>query len=71
MLGTNPIAIAFPGTDEPPVVIDLPTSGAAYGKIEIASCERRSIPAGRAIDRQGRATTNPDAMIKRRRAAAT
>ncbi len=45
MLGTNPIAIAFPGTDEPSVVIDLATSAAAYGKIEIASRERRSIPA--------------------------
>lgn len=63
MLGTNPIAIAFPGTDEPSVVIDLATSAAAYGKIEIASRERRSIPAGWAIDRQGHATTNPDDMI--------
>jgi len=63
MLGTNPIAIAFPGTDEPPVVIDLATSAAAYGKIEIASRKRRSIPAGWAIDRQGHATTNPDDMI--------
>src|SRR5690348_5517929 len=36
MLGTNPIAIAFPGKGEPPIVIDLATSAAAYGKIEIA-----------------------------------
>jgi len=36
MLGTNPLAIAFPGLEEPPIVIDMATSAAAYGKIEIA-----------------------------------
>ena len=36
MLGTNPIAIAFPGFKEPPIVIDMATSAVAYGKIEIA-----------------------------------
>jgi L-2-hydroxycarboxylate dehydrogenase (NAD+) len=33
MLGTNPIAIAFPGKREPPIVIDMATCTAAYGKI--------------------------------------
>src|SRR5437016_4232748 len=36
MLGTNPIAIAFPGYKEPPIVIEMATSAVAYGKIEIA-----------------------------------
>src|SRR6266436_4963338 len=36
MLGTNPIAIGFPGKEEPPIVIDMATSATAYGKIEIA-----------------------------------
>jgi LDH2 family malate/lactate/ureidoglycolate dehydrogenase len=36
MLGTNPIAIAFPGLEEPPIVIDMATSATSYGKIEIA-----------------------------------
>ena len=33
MLGTNPIAIAFPGQVNPPIVVDLATSVVAYGKV--------------------------------------
>jgi L-2-hydroxycarboxylate dehydrogenase (NAD+) len=63
MLGTNPIAIAFPGREEPPIVIDMATSAAAYGKIEIAKRAGKPIPAGWAIDRNGAPTTDPNAMV--------
>lgn len=64
MLGTNPIAIAFPGKKEPPIVIDMATSATAYGKIEIARRRGEPIPEGWAIDREGRGTTNPHGMIE-------
>jgi len=60
MLGTNPVAIAFPGKEEPPIVIDMATCAAAYGKIEIARRKQQPIPLGWGIDNQGRDTTNPD-----------
>jgi L-2-hydroxycarboxylate dehydrogenase (NAD+) len=63
MLGTNPIAIAFPGKEEAPIVIDMATSAAAYGKIEIARRRGEPIPEGWAIDSEGRPTTNPDDMV--------
>jgi LDH2 family malate/lactate/ureidoglycolate dehydrogenase len=63
MLGTNPIAIAFPGLAEPPVVIDMATSAVAFGKIEIAKRTGKTMPEGWAIDRDGAPTTDPDAMI--------
>src|SRR5438309_6953428 len=63
MLGTNPIAIAFPGLEEPPIVIDMATTAAAYGKIEIARRAGKAIPVGWAIDRAGASTTDPNAMI--------
>jgi LDH2 family malate/lactate/ureidoglycolate dehydrogenase len=63
MLGTNPIAIAFPGKEEPPIVIDMATSAAAYGKIEIARRKGEPIPTGWAINREGRNTTNPAELI--------
>jgi LDH2 family malate/lactate/ureidoglycolate dehydrogenase len=63
MLGTNPIAMAFPGLDEPPVVVDLATSACAYGKIEIARRRGEPIPEGWAVDKDGLDTTDPAAMI--------
>src|SRR5690606_11197152 len=62
MLGTNPIAIAFPGKEEPPVVIDLASTAAAFGKIEMAVRRGESIPPGWAIDRDGHVTTDPHGM---------
>ncbi len=63
MLGTNPIAIAFPGLEEPPIVIDIATCTAAYGKVEIARRKHEPVPLGWAIDKDGRQTSDPQAMI--------
>src|SRR5260370_30558476 len=63
MLGTNPIAVAFPGLEEPPIVIDMATSAVAYGKIEIALRAGKPIPEGWAIDRDGHPATWPQQMI--------
>jgi L-2-hydroxycarboxylate dehydrogenase (NAD+) len=63
MLGTNPLAIAFPAGEEPPVVIDLATSATAYGKIEIARRRGEPIPGGWAIDWSGSPATRPEQMI--------
>lgn len=63
MLGTNPIAIAFPGCEEPPVVIDMATTAAAFGKMEMAVRKGEPVPRGWAIDKEGRPTTDPQAMV--------
>lgn len=59
MLGTNPIAVAFPGKNEPSIVIDMATCTAAYGKIEMALRKGEKIPEGWAMDNQGHDTTDP------------
>ena len=64
MLGTNPIAIAFPGLEEPPIVIDMATSATAYGKIEIAMRKGQPIPDGWAVDAAGAVTNDPRGMIE-------
>lgn len=63
MLGTNPISIAFPGLKNLPIVIDLATSAAAYGKIEIAKRKGKPVPKGWILDQRGEMSTNPDDMI--------
>ena len=63
MLGTNPIAIAFPGYKEPPIVIDMATSAVAYGKIEIALRKQAPVPKGWIINKHGGDTTDPQDMI--------
>ena len=63
MLGTNPIAVAFPGKQEPPIVIDVATSAVAFGKIEIARRNGDVIPIGWGIDSRGRATTDPNDIV--------
>jgi L-2-hydroxycarboxylate dehydrogenase (NAD+) len=62
MMGTNPIAIAFPGLEEPPIVIDMATAVVAYGKIEIARRKGESIPEGWALDSTGKTNTDPNAL---------
>ena len=63
MLGTNPIAIAFPGNKEPPIVIDMATSAVSYGKIEVALRKKQLVPKGWIVDKEGRDTTDPQDMI--------
>jgi L-2-hydroxycarboxylate dehydrogenase (NAD+) len=64
MLGTNPVAIAFPGYSEPPVLIDFASSAVSYGKIEIAKRKGELVPAGWCIDRNGMPTNDPMEMIE-------
>lgn len=64
MLGTNPIAIAFPAQRHPAVVIDLSTSACAYGKVEMARRRGKEIPRGWIVDRDGGYSTRPEDMIE-------
>lgn len=65
MLGTNPVSIAFPGKEEPPIVIDMATCTAAYGKVEMARRNEEQIPEGWAIDSDGKNTRDPNAMVNK------
>jgi LDH2 family malate/lactate/ureidoglycolate dehydrogenase len=64
MLGTNPICIGIPSSQEIPIILDMATSAAARGKIEKAAKEGTKIPADWAVDEEGRLTTDPVAALK-------
>lgn len=63
-LGTNPFAIAFPGHEEPPIVIDMATTSATFGRIENALRRGESIPEGWAVNSEGLPTTDPRQMVE-------
>jgi LDH2 family malate/lactate/ureidoglycolate dehydrogenase len=52
LLGTNPVAFGIPAGDEPPVILDMATSVAAFGKIRSYALENRPMPEGWVIRRQ-------------------
>ncbi|MBK1438381.1 Ldh family oxidoreductase [Parapedobacter sp. ISTM3] len=62
LLGTNPMCYAFPAGAYPPVVVDMATSAAANGKLEIAQRMNVPIPEGWALTPDGKATTDPNAV---------
>lgn len=62
MLGTNPICIAIPAGNEPPFVLDMATSAAANGKLEIAERTGKSIPGGWILGKDGEMDTEPDGL---------
>jgi LDH2 family malate/lactate/ureidoglycolate dehydrogenase len=62
MLGTNPMCYAFPAGKYPPVVVDMATSAAANGKLEIAQRSGKQVPEGWIQDKQGNYTTDPHAL---------
>lgn len=59
LLGTNPIAIAFPSADPDPFVLDMATTVAAVGKIKALEQRGKPMPEGWMVGRDGRPLTDP------------
>ncbi len=59
LLSTNPIAVAVPSADEVPVVLDMATTVAAYGKVKAKAQRGELMPEGWMIDRQGQPLRDP------------
>ena len=62
-LGSNPIAFGAPGGDSPPVIVDLSTTHAAWGKVLVARQEGKPIPPDWAVDAEGRPTTDASRAV--------
>jgi ureidoglycolate dehydrogenase (NAD+) len=58
-VSSNPLAIAFPAENRPPLLLDMSTSNVAMGKVMSARDAGREIPLGWGLDAQGRDTTDP------------
>jgi L-2-hydroxycarboxylate dehydrogenase (NAD+) len=60
LLSTNPISIAVPADKRPPIVLDMATTTAAYGKVKMAQQRGEQMPVGWMIDRKGQPLTDPN-----------
>jgi LDH2 family malate/lactate/ureidoglycolate dehydrogenase len=59
LLSTNPIAAAIPAGREKPIVLDMATTVAAYGKVKTKALRGEMMPEGWMIDRTGKPLTDP------------
>lgn len=65
VLGTNPISMSVPAKDGGVAFqFDQSTSAIAIGKIRVAAAANESIPLGWAVDKEGRATEDPNAALE-------
>ena len=65
--GTNPMCFAVPADKQQPFVLDMATTTAAAGKLELAARLGKSIPGGWALDENAAQTTDPRMAQKARR----
>lgn len=63
-LGTNPIAVAIPAQNQPPVVIDMATTTVANGKLEVLQRKGIDAPLGWTQDKDGNPTTDAYSLKK-------
>lgn len=64
MLGTNPICYAFPAGKHLPIIIDMATSAAANGKLEIAQRTGKPIPNNWVQTKEGNESTDANELSK-------
>jgi L-2-hydroxycarboxylate dehydrogenase (NAD+) len=60
LLSTNPIAVAVPTLHEVPVLLDMATTVAAYGKVKAKAQRGELMPEGWMIDREGKPLLDPN-----------
>ncbi|MEQ9405766.1 MAG: Ldh family oxidoreductase [Cyclobacteriaceae bacterium] len=63
LLGTNPISIAIPAKNQPPFVLDMATTTAANGKLEVLQRQGKDAPEGWLQDKEGKITTDARGLI--------
>lgn len=64
VFGTNPLAFAAPRADGRHLLIDMSLSKVARGKINVAAQKGEAIPAGWAVDAEGRPTTDAQVAMQ-------
>lgn len=61
-LGTNPVSVAVPRHDGPPICLDMASTAIPWNRVMNARREGHALPAGVALDAAGQDTTDPHAV---------
>jgi delta1-piperideine-2-carboxylate reductase len=64
VFGTNPLGFAAPRANGDPLVFDQASSAMANGDVQIAAKEGRQLPPGAGVDRDGKPTMDPKAVLE-------
>jgi hydroxycarboxylate dehydrogenase B len=62
-LPPNPIAISVPTESGTPMMLDITTSMAAGGKVEVYKARDKQVPEGWLVDKEGRMVTDPQLFL--------
>jgi uncharacterized oxidoreductase len=63
-IGTNPLCLAVPAGEGPPIVLDIGTSVCAEGKVRVAFNKGEPAPEGWLLDAEGKPTTDPGVLYR-------
>jgi LDH2 family malate/lactate/ureidoglycolate dehydrogenase len=63
-LGNNPLAVAVPAGNRPPIILDMACSQVARGNLILASKMKKTIPPTWAMDPRGQPTQDPEAGLQ-------
>lgn len=64
ILGTNPMCFAIPSSGKVPFVLDMATTTAAHGKVEVYERLNKPMPIGWCVDENGKDSTDVHAFQK-------
>lgn len=64
LFGTNPLSFAWPRAGKPPMVFDMATAAMARGEIQVAAREGHTVHDGAGIDKDGKPTNDPNAILE-------
>ncbi|MBN1566693.1 MAG: Ldh family oxidoreductase [Acidobacteria bacterium] len=64
ILGTNPMCFAIPSSGKVPFILDMATTTAAHGKVEVYERLNKAMPFGWCVDENGYDTTDVHAFQK-------
>jgi LDH2 family malate/lactate/ureidoglycolate dehydrogenase len=64
ILGTNPLCFAIPSAGKVPFVLDMATTTAAHGKVEVYERLNKTMPLGWVVDENGKDTADVHAFQK-------